>query len=703
MSEKKRGNLDKLKRLELGSLFSYVKSGFNPRTISLKITGIYLFVGGIWIIFSDRLAAALIDDKQTLLNISIMKGWAYVIITGIIIYSLITKALIDVKNIQKKLTQSSDELAATLEELEASYEDLSSMEGELKTQYQELLLNQERLKKSEERYRLVSEASNDGIWDYDFITKETYFSERYCSLLGYKQEEFKEMSAWFNLIHPDDLQKAIDNFQKYLQGEIDNYSSNYRVKAKDGQYKWIYARAKALFDEQGKPYRAAGSHTDISQIVEYQNRLQSLAYNDQMTNLPNRVFLYEKIGTELDEFSKNNVCCAVLYIDTDNFKLINDYLGHSFGDKLITEVGRRLKRFITDKTHLFRLGGDEMIFYLIDVKGKEEVEVFARQVINSYREPYNIGGNIFHITASIGISMFPQDGVSIEQLLKNADMAMYKVKEHGKNGYCFFDSSINDELGRKIKMEADLRKALVDNEFLLYYQPLVNASSQKIEGFEALIRWNSLQMGLVSPMEFISVAEETGFIVPIGEWVLRTACDYIRQLNEKYGQRFKVSVNISVIQLMQNNFSEMVLGVLEDTGLEPKFLELEITESNVLDSPSMIEKLKVLRKKGVSVALDDFGKGYSSLSCLRQLPITKLKIDKSFIDDISQIGSKKSITDSIIAIGHKAGLCVVAEGVETKEQLDYLVQNKCDIIQGYYFGKPLPPEECEKEYVKKNM
>lgn len=313
MPEKIKGNLEKIKQAyasELDDLFFEVKSNFKPEDISLKITGIYLLFGGMWIAFSDRILGSLVNNKQTMTEISIIKGWIYVIVTGIIIYFLILKSLRNVKKVQQKLIKSNDELAATFEELEASYDDLSSMENELKNQYNEILLNQE--------------------------------------------------------------------------------------------------------------------------------QLHNLAYNDQMTNLPNRLNLYETVGDELLKCRKLDSCCAVLYVDTDNFKMINDSLGHSFGDKFIKETANRLSRFVTISRRLYRLGGDEMIFFLSDVKNKEEVELFAQKIISSYREPYDMGGTIFHITASIGIAMYPKDGESIEQLLKNADMAMYRAKDKGKNGYRFF-------------------------------------------------------------------------------------------------------------------------------------------------------------------------------------------------------------------------------------------------------------------------
>lgn len=703
MTENKREKFNKARENyanKLATLFSNANLDFVPEKIATRITLIYLLLGGLWIITSDRLLNFLVDDKGIIAMISIIKGWVFVIATGIIIYLLTIRPLNNIKTIQKKLIISNEELAATFEELEASYEGLSLMEEELKIQYGELLMNQEQLKRSEERYRVVSESSNAGIWEYDFVSGELFFSDRYPALLGFDLEEIHDMADWEKIIHPEDIRLAVEPFNYHLENHTDSYDAEYRMKCKDGTYKWMHVRAKAIFNKKGQPLRITGSHIDISKLVEYQERLQNLAYNDSMTGLPNRLCLYEKMDEDLKIHEKNKTSCAVLFIDTDNFKLVNDSLGHSFGDRLIIEVGKRLSAFANENSTLFRLGGDEMIFYVTNVHDEEQVEDFAQRILASFKKPYNVEGNIFHITVSIGISMYPKDGDSVDQLLKNADMAMYRAKEKGKNGYFFFNTSLKEELENKIKMETNLRNAIDNHELLLYYQPKVDVRTGQINGFEALARWKSPELGMVPPGQFIGTAEETGLIVPMGEWVLKTAAGYIKDLNLRKRTNYKVSVNISVIQLMQDRFNEMVLHTLEETGLSPQLLELEVTESNLLDSRILIDKLIALREKGISIALDDFGKGYSSLSYLRQLPITTLKIDKTFIDDIFLVGPQQSITESIITIGHKSGLIVVAEGVETSEQLDYLVSNNCDIIQGYIYGRPLPPVELEEVYLK---
>lgn len=428
----------------------------------------------------------------------------------------------------------------------------------------------------------------------------------------------------------------------------------------------------------------------------YKEELSYLAYHDSLTGLYNRNYLYEHISNSIKEIDKNNVINALMFIDADNFKFVNDTLGHSFGDKFIIEISKRLLTLKNENSALFRLGGDEFVYCLKSIKNKQQAESFADEILKIFYEPFFIEDNMINTTISVGISLYPHDGDSADILLKYADMAMYKVKGNGKNGYSFFDKSLSDEMHNRVNIEKYLKKALPNNEFIVYYQPQVNIEGNRVDGFEALIRWKSPELGMVSPLNFISLAEELGLILPIGEWILRSACSFIKELNGKRNTKYKISVNISVLQLLQDNFTEMVLNVLSEVGLEPSYLELEITESIIMESPDLnISKLKLLLSRGISIALDDFGTGYSSLSYLRAMPINTLKIDKSFVDNISNTDDTVSITDTIISLGHNLGLTIVAEGVENTEQLNYLKEHHCDKIQGYLFSKPLRASELE--------
>ena len=430
-----------------------------------------------------------------------------------------------------------------------------------------------------------------------------------------------------------------------------------------------------------------------SQLLEYSGKLHHLAYHDTLTGLYNRLYLFEEVGRQLSEQS----CIgALFFIDLDNFKFINDALGHNLGDELLKEISIRLLNLSSKNNKLIRLGGDEFVFFTSKIKSKANAQNFANKISKYFIKPFIISGNYLTVSVSIGIALCPDNGSNLDTLLRNADMAMYKVKNNGKNGFFFFNNILKDKLLDRVNIENNFRKALSQHEFQIYYQPQVITATNRIDGFEALIRWNSPELGMLSPLKFIAIAEETGFIKILGEWILRSACIYIKDLNNRKNAKYKISVNISVIQLLQDNFVDIVKQVLIDSKLSPELIELEITESVIMGSPELVvEKIKVLRRIGISIALDDFGTGFSSLSYLRKIPITTLKIDKLFIDDISNPKANTDVTDTIIDLGHKMNLTIVAEGVETDEQLQYLKKNNCDKIQGYLFAKPLPVAELE--------
>lgn len=601
----------------------------------------------------------------------------------------------------RKIKNMKKELESNHEELTELYEELAKNDDELRVQYDELSSTQNFLTSSEERYRLVLESTNDAIWDVDVKTYTVFFSDKWYELLGYKEEDFNGyLITWRKYAHPDDLPKIVKILRDNISGKTSFLKCEFRIKTAQGDYKWIRTRGKTLFNSQGEAYRIIGSHMDITELKYYEAELEYIAYHDSLTGLYNRLYMYETIGTRLKKIEENTsrkIVDAMLFMDIDNLKFINDTLGHSFGDKFILEIAMRLLSLTNNNCELFRLNGDEFIFYIKNVSGKEEIESFASKVIDCFNQTLSIDGHVISASVSIGISLYPIDGKDVDTLLRFADMAMYKVKQKGKNGYCFFNTLIKEEIQARVNIERLLKKALDNDEFILHYQPQIDVETKNIIGFESLVRWLSPDMGLVPPLKFIHIAEETGFIVPLGEWILRTSCQFCKNINRERNTNYKISVNISVMQLLQDNFNDMVERALKDTGLSANLLELEITESIIMESPELIVgKLKQLRQKGISVALDDFGTGYSSLAYLKNIPITTLKIDKLFIDDISSDDSNTTLTDSIISLGHKIGLTIVAEGVETTDQLKYLENNKCDMIQGYLFSKPLPPEDISK-------
>lgn len=435
------------------------------------------------------------------------------------------------------------------------------------------------------------------------------------------------------------------------------------------------------------------------ELTDAKNEIEKLAYVDQLTGLPNRATLNEKIGSILiteDRF-------AFLFIDIDNFKYINDTLGHSFGDDLLKKLSVVIKGILEDNCSLYRLGGDNFIVLVEEFKDIYEIERIAVKMLKTLKNPIEINGRVFYNTASIGICIYPDHGGSFDELLKNADIALLKAKENGKNRIVIFSEPMKEAIQEWSDIEKYLRTALGNSEFELYYQPQFDIKTREITGFEALIRWRNDEMGFVMPNSFIRVAEDTNLIIPIGEWVLRNASIFLKRLQQEGYGDLSVSVNVSMLQLLQEDFVEVVTETIDMANIDPGNLELEMTESIVGKNYEVIvEKLRILRKLGVKIALDDFGKGYSSLNYLRELPITTLKIDKSFVRVISESESSKNLTDFIVKIGQCLDLCIVAEGIETQQQLDYLSGIECDKMQGYLMSRPLPEKDALEVLRQKN-
>ncbi|PYG89925.1 diguanylate cyclase (GGDEF)-like protein [Ruminiclostridium sufflavum DSM 19573] len=429
------------------------------------------------------------------------------------------------------------------------------------------------------------------------------------------------------------------------------------------------------------------------ELREYKSRYAYIYLHDVLTGLPNRKALLNDAGVIFSE--KETRTAALIYIDMDNFKYINDTLGHEFGDDLIKQASERLLHIINGKGTLYRLGGDE--FVILTAVDKSEAEGFLENIIAGFKDELVINGETVHISLSIGVAMYPEHGDNINSLLKAADIAMYKAKENGKSIYSEYNNSMNAAFSERMNIEKYLHTAMKRDEFELYFQPQLDLSSNKVIGLEALVRWKSPELGNVSPMKFIKVAEDTHMIIPLGEWVLIQACDYLSHLFKSGYPKMVMSVNISSIQILQEDFTDRVTEILKCFNIEPRYLELEITETRLIEAfDTVYNKLRLLSDMGIRIALDDFGKGYSSLNYLNQLPIHTLKIDKCFIDNVSLENEKTVVTKHIISMGKDMGLSIVAEGVEMQEQLEYLKKYRCDKMQGYIFSRPLPKSELEK-------
>ncbi|WP_161493872.1 EAL domain-containing protein [Virgibacillus necropolis] len=434
---------------------------------------------------------------------------------------------------------------------------------------------------------------------------------------------------------------------------------------------------------------------DITERVENERRIEFMAFYDELTDLPNRNFFMKVLKEALTEAKKANEMLAVYFIDLDYFKEINDTLGYEFGDKLLKVCGEKLKSFLQTDTFIARTSGDEFLILQKHTKNKHDAIKLAEEVISEFEKPVKIDGYELFISISIGISVFPQNGLTEHDLIKHADSAMYVTKEHHRSSYKLFEPSISENFKNMLTMESELRKALAHEQFELHYQPQKDLGSGKIVGIEALLRWNHPVNGYIPPDEFISLAEKTGLIIDIGEWVLKEACKQNKAWQDKGYEPVIVGVNLSAKQFNQKGLVENIESILEQTGLDARYLELEITESMAMSNEDyIIHTMKRLRKLGVLVSIDDFGTGYSSLRYLSIFPVTKLKIDKMFMDDNQK--QNQAIVKSIIHMSHSLNMKVIAEGVETIEQLSFLESEKCDEVQGFYFSKPLPPAQLTK-------
>jgi diguanylate cyclase (GGDEF)-like protein/PAS domain S-box-containing protein len=584
-------------------------------------------------------------------------------------------------------------------ELAQKHQELLLRHDELNRINREIEIQKALLREKNEILELIMSSGCDGVWYINPITGQKEISSKF--LRGCSAEN-QEIPAWESLIHPEDYNHTTRLFQEFLDGKIEDYIDEYRVKSEDGTYRWLRSSGRSYLNENGKPYLLAGMHIDIHSMKMHEDRLAYIAYHDNLTGLPNRKLFFDRLDITLKKAKRLKEKVAVLFFDIDNFKKINDSMGHDSGDEILRQSAGRISSRIRDYDTLARLGGDEFVLSFQNVSTNEEILTLTQRVKECFLEPFVLGKNIVHLNCSIGISVFPDHGKTNEELLKYADMAMYKAKECGKNKVQLFSSEIAEEVFMKFDMEKGLRKAIEKEEFELFYQPQYDIETGKIRGVEALLRWNNPFQGYLGPEKFIKVAEETGLIIHIGEWVIKQACETANNWRSLYNFQGIVSVNISAVQLRNSDIVNTISTILSETGFPASSLELEISENTFVDClDETITKMAELKKMGVKISLDNFGKGYSSLGYLRRIPIHVLKIDKSFVDEINPSYQGKKIVSSIISLAQDLEIDVIAEGIETSEQYNYLKQARCGFIQGHYTSKPIP-EEMMGELIRRN-
>ncbi|HEX2955718.1 MAG TPA: EAL domain-containing protein [Chitinispirillaceae bacterium] len=534
--------------------------------------------------------------------------------------------------------------------------------------------------------------SSEGIFVTDANSRIIRVNPGFCHITGYTAEEVLGNAPSILKSNRHDknfyirINESIKNTGTW-HGEIWN-------RRKNGEVYPEWLSITVLGDEKSSEKKYLAIFNDVTHLMSKNDHIQNHAYYDSLTGLPNRLLLHDRLEFILNHARKNKHIVAVMLLDVIRFKIINDTLGYSAGDSLLQGMGERLVSCLRDVDSVFRSGDDVFAIILDDINIPEDASKVAQRIIETCSQPFNLADHELYVTLSIGISIFPSDAQEHEGLLKDAEDAMIRAKELGITNYQHYKPAMNNSAVERLTIELNLRKALIQEEFVVFYQPQINLETGRIAGTEALIRWKHPELGMISPGQFIPIAEENGLIIPIGEWVLRKACTQMVLWHNEFGCTTTVSVNLSARQFLQQNIVEKVSSILDETGLPPKLLELEITESLGMKNPELtLRTLKELKEMGIHISIDDFGTGYSSLSYLKRFPIDTLKIDRSFVLEIQTDPNDASIVLAIIALAHSMHLKVIAEGVEIEEQASFLRQHHCEEMQGFLYSRPVPAEE----------
>ena len=622
----------------------------------------------------------------------------YFVIAGIILIFLLFVSVILIidnikrRKIQKELKESNEKLVSTYDELSATYEELEASQEELTTQCEVVEEHAKQVNLLYQKYDIAIQGTNSAVWELDLATQMVEVSKNFGEIVNKKIQKNENMYHMLELIILEEYrEKVIFEIQKYIAGELDEINIQVPTNDEEEKRKWILIRGKGIGNNKDQMQSISGIFLDITTMRKQEEYINFFANHDYLTGLPNRMYFREMLAQEL-ELSRSG---AVFLLDLDDFKSINDTLGHLSGDELLRQIAVRLNAVSDEHFYPARIGGDEFLVLITDCKQEEEIEAYAKRVKDVFTKPFVLGDYEKYISISMGITCFPKDSTDIDQLVMNADTAMYKVKNNGKQNVIYYQEEMKKEMKTKLEIDSILREAIANDGFYLCYQPQVDAVTGYISGWEALLRLKDSKLG---PAIFIPVAEETGHIVAIGRWIVREAVSQIAKWRDQGLQEKVVAINYSSRQLRDSGFISYLKSTLKEFGVNPEFIEIEITEGILLENNDQtMQFLNDLKKAGIRIALDDFGTGYSSLNYLTYIPVDKIKLDKSINDRFLDL-ENTDVMDSLILLAHSLNLKITAEGIEDMEKFEKLKNGGCDYIQGYLFSKPLLVKDTKEVY-----
>jgi len=608
-------------------------------------------------------------------------------------------------NIEKFLSLVNQTYLENDREIQIINREMNLVSQELTNTNKSLVRRATELREAKDQYELAIRGANDGLWDWDLKAKKVFYSPRWKEMLGYEEDvAFDSPEDWLDKIHPDYRRQVKAELDAHLAGNTPRFESEYQMVHVNGEYLWMLARGIALRDDNGQAIRISGSQTDITLRKQNEHKLQHAAFHDSLTGLPNRALFLNRLEHLIAKVGRaRTLVGAVLFLDLDRFKIINDSLGHMMGDSVLIGVGQRLKSILRPGDTLARLSGDEFVFLLEDIHSMEEVEKIADRIAKKLAPPFVFEEESIPISASIGVVAISDSTLTADLIMRNADLAMYEAKSLGRRRYSIFNNETQFYKINQLQMEKDLQSALEKRELFLVYQPIVDITNNTVAGFEALIRWQHPTLGVVPPTRFISLAEESGLILPIGEYILEAACEQLSRWRSdlKQAKNIEMSVNLSINQLSDIANIERLLKIVKRYKFPPHSLKIELTESvlaqNIEQCSQNLEKFK---SQNIELCIDDFGTGFSSLSQLNAFPFDVVKIDRCFISRMGSDDKTYRMVAGIINLSHDLTYKVVAEGVETIIELDLLRQLKCDYVQGYFFSRPVTAQEAETLIVK---